>query len=323
MNLDISSLVAVAKSRIDSYIYTTPLEYSPVLSEYSGCNVYLKLENLQVTGSFKARGALNKVLQQSDSENGVMVAASTGNHAEAVSYALEVMDMEGVIFLPKNTADIKIRKLDYCPNIELQFYGNDSVEAEKKAREWAVEQGYLYISPYNDLEIITGQGTIGLEVLDQLDHVIPDAVFVPVGGGGLISGITGYMKFKKPDVAIIGCQPENSSVMYASVKAGKILDIPSLPTISDGTAGGVEKDAITFGFCSRLVNEWVLVSEDEIKSALKMFIEHHHMIVEGAAGLGLAALLKENVKYEGKNVVLIVCGNKLSPELLQELVCDS
>lgn len=323
MNPDISLQVAAAKARIDPYIRTTPLEYTPVLSEITGSNVYLKLENLQITGSFKARGAVNKVLQQPPSENNIMVTASTGNHAEAVSYALEQRGFQGVIFLPENTSEVKTKKLTYYSNISLQFYGNDSVETEKKAREWADEKGFPYISPYNDMEIIAGQGTIGLEVMDQADSNVPDAVFVPVGGGGLISGIAGYMKFKQPEIAVIGCQPENSAVMYASVKAGKILDIPSLPTISDGTAGGVEKDAITFEFCSGLVDQWVLVTEDEIKYALKLFIKNHNMIVEGAASLGLAALLKEKAKYRGKNVVLIVCGNKLSPDLLKELVCES
>jgi len=285
--------------------------------------VYLKLENWQVTGSFKARGAMNKILQLPEKDQDMVVTASTGNHAEAVSYSLDRVGGKGVIFLPENVSGIKIEKLKFYKSVRLEFYGNDSVETEEKAKNWASENGYPYVSPYNDMDVICGQGTIGYEIVDQLGESEADCVFVPVGGGGLISGVAGYLKHQWRDVEVIGCQPVNSAVMSKSINAGRILDIRSLATISDGTAGGVEKDAITFEFCQKLVDSWVLVSEQQIKRAVKLILEYESMIVEGSAGLSLAALLETRQKYRGKKVILILCGSKINADLLREIVCGT
>ncbi len=313
MELNISSLIEEASERIKPFRYLTPLEYSHVLSEELSCSVYLKLENYQVTGSFKARGALNKILKLKESGDHI-VTASTGNHAAAVSYALKEVGLNGTIFLPENVTETKINFLKQFTNIELKYYGNDSVVTEKQARKWASKNHCNFVSPYNDIDIIAGQGTIGLEIINQIGGS-PNAVFVPVGGGGLISGIASYLKYNS-STDVVGCQPENSAVMHRSVEAGKILDIESAPTVSDGTAGGVEEDSITYPFCSELVDSWVDVSENEILKAMKSIIIDHHMMIEGAAGLALASLSKEKHKYVGKKVVLILCGNKINEQLL-------
>ena len=320
MEFDIRDDVISASKLIGEFIRKTPLEFSPVLSELCDCKVYLKLENWQVTGSFKARGALNKILRIDNSlYKKEVVTASTGNHAAAVAYALEKVNLSGRIFLPENVSAVKAEKLRKLRGITLEFIGNDSVVTEKKAKEYAELHGLIYVSPYNDIEIINGQGTIGYEISKQLKK--PDAVFVPVGGGGLISGVAGYLKHTGYSTEIIGCQPEKSSVMYESVKQGKILDLPSYETISDGTAGGVEENSLTFDFCRKLIDSWIIVREDEIINALKIMLWEHNLVVEGSAGLALASLLHEKSNYRGKSVVLILCGSKFNEALLKRLIC--
>ena len=321
MNLDIHNEVLMAHDLIRSYIRRTPLEYSPKLSELSGAKVFLKLENWQITGSFKIRGALNKILPLGAvPERKQVVTASTGNHAAAVGHALEKVRLPGIIFLPSNVSKVKMEKLESYKQISLETYGEDSVDTEIKAKEYAIENDCIYVSPYNDIDVVTGQGTIGLELYEQMENI--DSVLVPVGGGGLISGIAGYLKNVDPNIEIVGCQPENSAVMYESVQEGRIMDLPSLPTISDGTAGGVEEESITYDFCKNLVEKWILVTENEILESLKLMMNHHNMIVEGSAALALAALMKEKERYSQKSVVLIICGGKFSIELVRKLVCE-
>lgn len=317
----IATLIDQAYQRIEKHIVKTPLEFSPALSALSGAEVYLKLESLQTTGSFKLRGALNKIisLNKSDLEKGV-VTASTGNHAAAVAHALQTVGAKGTIYMPQNVSEAKQGSLSFYEGIEVELFGNDSVEAELKALNEAQKAQRVYISPYNDIDIVAGQGTIGVELLEQLPNL--DAVFVPIGGGGLISGIAGYLKEKTESIRIIGCQPENSAVMYHSINAGKVIQKESLPTLSDGTAGGVEEDTITFGFCQRWVDEYSLITEKEITEGLKLLLKEHYLLVEGAAALSVASLLKNKEKWAGKKVVLILCGRKLPFNVLKEIICD-
>lgn len=309
--------VVEAYSPIKAFVRETPLEYSPYLSNKCDGNVYLKLENQQITGSFKARGALNKILSLTAEQksNGV-IAASTGNHAAAVGYALEIAGTKGEIFMPEGVSEIKVQNLKQYENVKINFFGNDSVDAEREATKQAALQNKVYVSPYNDEKIIGGQGTVAYEILNQLPEV--NNILVPVGGGGLISGIAGYAR--EENIEIIGCQPVNSAVMCHSVQAGKILAMDSLPTISDGTAGGVEADAITFPICQKYVDGFHLLEEAEILEALGILIKYHQIMVEGAAGLSVAGLIKNKDRYKNKNVVLIICGNKISLELLQSAI---
>ncbi len=312
--MDVYKWATEAYPLIKPYVRETPLEYSPHLSALCRAKVYLKLENQQVTGSFKARGALNKVLGLSaaEKERGI-VTASTGNHAAAVGFALAVDGAAGEIYMPENVARLKVDNLRQYKNVTIKLHGRDPVEAEAAAKQRAADRGCVYISPYNDAMVIGGQGTVAVEILHQLPDV--DEVLVPVGGGGLVSGIAGYLAKARPQARVIGCQPQNSAVMYHSVKAGKILDMPSLPTISDGTAGGIEPGAITFSICRQNVDDYLLLTEEEILSALGILLKHHQLMAEGAAGLSVAALLKDTKAWRGKNVVLIICGNKMSIDL--------
>ena len=312
--------VIQAQERIHAYILQTPVEYSPWLSKLTGADVWLKMEHLQITGSFKLRGAANKILSLSDSEKQTgVITASTGNHGSALAYIAAKAHCKVTVYLPENVPPTKVALMKLY-GAELTYFGEDSVETELKARKDAEKMGKIFVSPYNDPAIVAGQGTIGLELESQVPNL--DTVLVPVGGGGLISGIGGYLKFVNPTVEVIGCQPVNSAVMYESVKVGCVVDIPSYPTLSDGTAGGLETDSITFDLCRQYVNDYQLVSEDEIRNALRFLLEKHFLLVEGAAALSVASLLQQPERYKGKTVVLILCGRKMGIETLRELIND-
>lgn len=315
---DIKTEVLQAESKICSYIRETPLDYSLALSQSSNCQVFFKLENLQVTSSFKVRGAMNKLLSLTLEQRARgVVTASSGNHGAAIAYGLRQLKIPGIIFVPENASKTKIEAIARFGG-EVCLHGKDSVITENYARTYAKQNNKVYISPYNDLQIIGGQGTIGIELTRQLKQI--DAVFVPVGGGGLISGIAGYLKSVLPDVRVIGCLPENSPVMAESIKANRIIERESLPTLSDGTAGGIEQDAITFGFCRSFVDEFVLVSEVEIASAMKLFIKTHHQLLEGAAGVAIAAFLQAKARFRDRNIVIIICGANISLETLKSIL---
>jgi threonine dehydratase len=317
--MDFIKEVKKAEIRIRGYVRKTPLEYSPFLSKEGKNKVYLKLENLQLTGSFKIRGAVNKILSltMEDRERGV-ITSSSGNHGAAFAYITDKLDIDGTIYLPKNASKAKITFLrNYGTNLE--FYGYDCVQTETYARNFSLKQGVVFVSPYNDSEIIAGQATIGIELLEQLADI--DVVLVPVGGGGLISGIGGYLKSINKNIEVIGCQPVNSAIMFESIKQGKIVTLDSLDTISDGTAGGIEENSITFDFCQKYVDDFILVSESEIKESIRLMLQHHHMLIEGAAALTVSSYLNNKSKFEGKNVVLVISGAKISLEKLKEILC--
>jgi len=307
-----------AEKRIRRYIRKTPAEHSPFFSQMGNGTVYLKCENFQLTGSFKLRGAVNKILSLSDKEKsrGLMT-ASSGNHGAAFSWALKRFGLKGTIVLPEITSTTKIDAL-LLYGAGIIKHGDDCIKAERYGREAAEKRGLTYVPPYNDLQIIGGQGTVGIELLEQVTDI--DCVLVPVGGGGLIAGIAGYLKSQNPDIAIIGCQPENSAVMHASIEAGRILDLESKPTISDGSAGGIEQDTITFPMCQELVDDFILVTEEEIISALRLILARHHMLVEGSAVLSVAAFIKQKTRFQRKTVVLILSGSKISPETLKKIL---
>ena len=318
MDFEVKNEVLDAEQRIREHIRETPLEFSPYLSQLGKCQVYLKLESNQVTGSFKFRGALNKFLSlTTDQKNKEVVSASSGNHAAALAYALHKFGGKGIIYLPENVSPAKAEALRPY-GVELKFYGNDCIKSEMMAKETAVKSGLTFISPYNDQKIIGGQGTIGVELLRQIENL--DSVLVPVCGGGLISGIAGFLKAADKRMEIIGCQPQNSAVMHASIQAGEILELESKPTLADGTAGGIEPDTVTFDICRKCVDDFILVSESEIKNAIILSIEKHQILIEGAAALAIAAFIKAKARFAGKNVVLIITGKKISLGQLKEIL---
>lgn len=319
MRKDLLPAAAVlASHRIADRIRSTPLEYSPWLSEQTGAHVYLKLENLQLTGSFKLRGAFNKLLCMNDDERRAgCVAASSGNHGAATAFALARLGVPGIIFVPEKTSSVKVAAIRQA-GAEFRFFGTDGLDTETQARAYAAEHGLHYLSPYNDFDVVAGQGSCGVEIATQLSDI--DALYVAVGGGGLIAGVGSFLASVHPGMAVVACQPAASAVMTRSVEAGRILDMPSEPTLSDGTAGGIEADAITFDLCREIIDEYVLVSETQIADAMRAFIDFHHMLAEGAAGVALAGAVAGGGKFKGGNVVVIVCGGNISRDTLKKVL---
>lgn len=317
-NRSTGSDALAAAERIAPYIRRTPLDHSLHFSETTGANVYLKLENLQHTGSFKLRGAFNKLLSLTDEQRaGGCIAASSGNHGAALAYAMSKLGVHGTIYVPEATSSVKVSAIRRA-GAEVRFFGRDGLETENHARARAAEEGRVYLSPYNDEAIIAGQATCGVEIAEDLPGI--DAVFIAVGGGGLIAGAGGYLKSVKPGMKVVSCQPSASAVMTRSIEAGCILDLSSEPTLSDGTAGGIEEGAITFELCRNTIDEYVLVSEAQIADAMRAFIDSHHMLLEGAAGVALAGLLVAGDRYAGQDVVVIVCGGNISRETLRTVI---
>ena len=318
MSLDFPKSVDEAAKSISPYIRRTYFTYSPAFSNLLSTDVRFKMENLQVTGSFKARGAVNKLLSltKETRQKGV-VSASTGNHGAAVAYAAQELNVECSIFVPKDASAAKLQNIkNYGAKIEV--YGEDCVDSEIKAREIANQNDQVYVSPYNDSFVVAGQGTIGYEINNQCDGL--DVIIVSVGGGGLIGGTASYLKSVRPSLHVIGCSPENSAVMIHSMKKGEILDLESLPTLSDGTAGGVEKHSITFSICKDIIDQTFLLSEQEIQNGMLKFIENERMLLEGAAGTAVATLIKMKDELKGKKVGVVICGGNISLDVLNKIL---
>ncbi len=315
---DLAQEILAAAARLRGRVRETPVELSQALSELAGARVFLKLENQQITGSFKIRGATNKLLSLTTEERdrGV-VAASSGNHGLALAHALTEVGGRGLIFVPESASPAKVEAIRAL-GVEIREQPGDPVMAEVEARRYAADQGMIYLSPYNDLKVVAGQGMIAVELSHQIENLA--AVFVAVGGGGLTSGIAAYLKSLNDEVEVIACSPRNSAVMHESVHAGRILELDSEPTLSDGTAGGVEQNAITFDLCRRLVDRWVLVSEDEIAAAMRLVIGRHHTLIEGAAGVAVAGYVQARQHFAGRTVAIILCGANISPDTLCQVL---
>ena len=287
--------------------------------EGDGCDdVHLKLENHQETGSFKLRGACNKLLLMDESiRSRGIVTASTGNHGAAVARSARRLGVPARVFVPGNADPSKIASMQHDGAV-IEQVGSDCVESEEAARDHAEAHGLAYVSPYNDPDVVAGQGSIGVELLRQMESV--DTVFIAMGGGGLISGVGLYLKSHLPDVEICACSPENSAVMHHSLEAGRLLEMESLPTLSDGTAGGVESGSITYELCHKAVDRSILVTEAEIAASMRGLIGDQHLMVEGAAAMAVAAFLKERERHAGKRVAIVLCGANVSRSVLCEVL---
>ena len=308
-----------AEERIRPYILKTPLFKSVSLSELIKGEVYFKLESEQITGSFKARGGLNKVLSLSleEKERGCLT-ASTGNHAQGMANALSISQTKGIIFLPENASPSKIEALQHYDAV-LKFHGLDCLTTELHAKKYAAENDLTWVSPYNDPQIIGGQGTIAIEILEQTDNI--DYLFGCIGGGGMMSGISTYFKEKSPQTKLIGCLPEKSAEMYLSVQKGEVvvIDEPE-ETLSDGSAGGIEPGSITFDICRKLIADYQTVTEAEIAENIVWMMNKHHKIIEGAAAVALASFKKQAEKLKHKKIVIVICGANISNETLKTLL---
>lgn len=316
--MDLLPEVLRASHRIRPHVLRTPLIPSPYLSEQVGGDIYLKLESEQYTGSFKARGSANKLLYLKETQPGVAaITASTGNHGLGFARALDLFGMKGKIVLPEKAASSKVEALKRF-DVELEFHGRDSYEAEMYAKQQAEDREMTWVSPYNDPQVIGGQGTIGVELCDQLPGM--DAVLATIGGGGLISGIATYLKAVNDEIEVIGCQPDRSPEMTLSVRAGEYRSVDPQETLSDGSAGGFEPDAITFEVCKTMVDDFVLVSEDEIAQGIRTMLSAHSKVVEGAAGVAVASCLKHREALRGKTTALVICGANISVDQLKKLL---
>jgi len=303
--------VLSAYGRIRSLVRETPVEYSEELG------AWLKLELLQATGSFKFRGAANRIalLAPEQAEAGV-VAASNGNHGLAVAAAAGARGIAAEVFVSAQVSPAKARRIQRM-GARIRYAGAGPLEAELAARHAAADSGRVFISPYNDCDVMAGQGTIAVELLHQLPKI--DAIFVAVGGGGLIGGIGACLRHASPETEIIGCWPENSPVLYECMRAGRIIDVPEQPTLSESTAGGLEPGAVTLEVCRRVVHRSVLVSESEIAAAMRLVLEAEHWLIEGAAAVAVAAFCKEAERWRDKSAVIVLCGRNLSPEVFHQV----
>jgi threonine dehydratase len=314
---DLASRVTEATERIRPAVIETPVEQIAGLIPNTDTEIYFKLENLQQTGSFKLRGASNKILSLSREEGAKgVIAASNGNHGLGVAAAAKRAGISAEVYVSISVSPSKVRRIEDL-GARIQRVGNDPLEAEVAARTAADSQGKVFISPYNDAQVMAGQGTIAVELLHQLPHF--DAVFVAVGGGGLIGGIGACLKSASRHTEVVGCWPANSPVLYESIKAGRILDVPEEPTLSESTAGGLEPGSVTLDICSRVIDRSVLVSEDEILDAMRKVRALKGWVIEGAAAAAVAAFLKTAQTYFGKRVVVLICGGNTSEKVLSRL----
>jgi threonine dehydratase len=288
----------------------TPLELSTGLSALSGCDLLLKCEHLQPTGSFKVRGSANKirVLDESARRAGV-ITASTGNHGQGVARAGALSGVAVTVYVGSSTPAEKIAAIRSL-GAEVVAIDGPPIEAELQARRQAELQAKTYISPYNDLDVVAGQGTIGAELARQEAQL--GAVFVSVGGGGLISGIGTALKRLSPHTRVVGVWPENSPCMLEALKAGAIVETTEYPTLSDATAGAVEVGSVTFPICSEVIDETVTVTEAEIAAAMRTVARTDRWIIEGAAGVAVAGALKCAPAHRGRRVAAVICGRNIS-----------
>jgi threonine dehydratase len=316
-SIDVVAEVRAAEGRARPHLLQTPVVPAVALSAELGSPVVLKCENLQHTGSFKARGAVSKVLSLADEEvaRGI-ITASTGNHGAAVAYAAAILGARALVVVPEGANPSKLAAIERLGGT-LEVRGSDPVQSESAARAMAGEGGLTYVSPYNDPAVIGGQGTSGLELLDQVADLA--AVYVAVGGGGLASGVAGIVKAISPSTRVIGCSPAASAVMYHSLRAGRILELPLEPTLSDGTAGGVEPGAITFDILGRLLDDFVIVGESDIRRAFLDLIEVEHLLVEGSAAMAYAAA-RSDAEAVGGTTAVILCGGNVGTEKLKEIL---
>jgi len=301
--------IFAARSRIAPFVWHTPLEFSRELG------AHLKLENLQRTGSFKLRGALNRVLALTDEDKrrGV-VAASAGNHAQGVAFGCARVGVSALVVMPEATPRTKV-EATRSYGVEIKLFGATYDDAEAEARRIERESGRVFISPYNDAVIIAGQGTVALEILEDLPDVAQ--VLVPVGSGGLISGVGVALKAVNPAIRVIGVTSRATPTMYNHVKRERL---PQLPTIAEGLSGEVEPGAITLEIVPQVADDILLVEEEDIRAAIAWLVEAHHLIAEGSGAVGIAALRTRPDLASAGPTVAIVSGGNLDIEELRRLI---
>ncbi len=304
-----------AREHLQKVLLPTHLIYSPIFSEESGNQIYIKPENLQKTGAFKIRGAYNKInkLTEEEKKRGV-IASSAGNHAQGVAYAARELGIKAVIVMPKTTPLIKVQSTKKY-GAEVVLYGDVYDDAYQKAKELEAQEGYVFVHPFDDIDVLEGQGTIALEILEEM----PDAevIVVPIGGGGLISGIAAAAKMIKPDIKIIGVEPSGAASATEALKKNKVVTLPEANTIADGTAVKRIGD-LTFNCIKQYVDEVVTVDDYELTEAFLLLAEKHKLIAENSGILPLAALKK--LSERGKKVVPVVSGGNIDVLMISSMI---
>ena len=304
-----------AKEKLSKVLLKTSLIQSPIFSKEAGNEVYIKPENLQKTGSFKIRGAYNKITNLSDEEKkkGV-IASSAGNHAQGVAYGAKESGIKAVIVMPKSTPLIKVESTKQY-GAEVVLHGDVYDDAFKKAKELEEKEGYIFVHPFDDEDVIYGQGTIALEILEELPET--DIILVPIGGGGLISGIACAAKILKPEIKIIGVEPDGAASAYEAIKEDKVVELKEANTIANGTS--VKKIGnITFEYIKKYVDEIITVSDYELMDAFLLLVEKHKIIAENSGILSLAALKK--LKEKNKKVVSVVSGGNIDVLMISSMI---
>ena len=304
-----------AKEKLSKVLLKTSLIQSPIFSKEAGNEVYIKPENLQKTGSFKIRGAYNKITNLNDEEKkkGV-IASSAGNHAQGVAYGAKESGIKAVIVMPKSTPLIKVESTKQY-GAEVVLHGDVYDDAFKKAKELEEKEGYIFVHPFDDEDVIHGQGTIALEILEELPET--DIILVPIGGGGLISGIACAAKILKPEIKIIGVEPDGAASAYEAIKEDKVIELKEANTIADGTA--VKKIGnITFEYIKKDVDEIITVSDYELMESFLLLVEKHKIIAENSGILSLAALKK--LKEKNKKVVSVVSGGNIDVLMISSMI---
>lgn len=300
---------------VSKVINKTKLIYSGLFSAQTGAKVYLKPENMQYTGAYKIRGAYYKISTLSDEERAKgLITASAGNHAQGVAFAAKAYGCKAVIVMPTSTPLIKVNRTKSY-GAEVVLYGDVYDDAYAKAMELAQEYGYTFIHPFNDLDVATGQGTIAMEIIQELPVV--DYIFVPIGGGGLITGISTLAKMLNPKIKVIGVEPANAACMRASLEAGEIVTLPSANTIADGTAVKTPGDKL-LPYVQENVDQIVTVEDDELIGAFLDMVENHKMIVENSGLLSVAALKQMDLR--GKKVVCVLSGGNMDVITMSSVV---
>ncbi len=304
-----------AKEKLSKVLLETHLIHSPIFSKESGNVVYIKPENLQKTGSFKIRGAYNKIsnLTEEEKKRGV-IASSAGNHAQGVAYGARELGIKAVIVMPKSTPLIKVESTKQY-GAEVVLYGDVYDDAYKKAKELEEKESYVFVHPFNDEDVLDGQGTIALEILNELPET--DIILVPIGGGGLISGIACAAKLIKPDIKVIGVEPEGAASAREAIKENKVVELKEANTIADGTAVKRIGD-LNFEYIKKYVDEIITVSDYELMEAFLLLVEKHKIIAENSGILSIAATKK--LKEKNKKVVSIISGGNIDVLMISSMI---
>ena len=310
--------IQAAQERIKGVAVNTPFSYAPYLSEEAGCNVFLKKENLQITGAFKLRGAYNKIATLSEAQRAAgVVAASAGNHAQGVAYSAAAFDTKAVIVMPESTPLTKIDGVKHY-GAEVILAGTNYDEAYAYAREYGEKNHLTFVHPFEDEEVMAGQGTVALEILDKCETL--DAVLIPVGGGGLIGGMASAIKALSPSTKVIGVSAKGAPAFRNSYELKKAVDTTSVRTIADGIAVR-DTSPVTLETALECVDEMIGVDDEEIASAILYLLEKQKLVVEGAGAVGVAALLHHKLEHlKGKNVAVVLSGGNMDVTLLSVII---